>query len=215
MDMSWAVDVFCLFMVFAGAYMGFKRGLLLGLYNLIAGFIITIIAVHNYIGMTELIRKKVPAMPALYGDFLSFSILLVSGILIAFLLSGVLSFFISSEEMGRAEKAFGAILGFLSGILITSLWMMALYLSPWRDVESAVSTGSFSRRLVFLPGYIYSIAVDYVIRPIDKRFPANMAVYNPTKEDDGKGAGNKVEKEDKDESMDALNETKETTDAAE
>ncbi len=183
MDMSWAMDIICVFLIFAGIYLGFKRGMLLGIYNLIAVLIITIIVVHNYIYLTDFVREKLPSVPPLYGDFLSFSAFLIALVLIAWIFKGILSFFLSSDEMGRPEKVFGAILGLFSGTLLTALWMMALYLSPWQNVESSISNGAVSKRLVFLPGFIYSVAVDYIIRPIDKKFPANMTVYSPTKQD--------------------------------
>jgi len=182
MDFSWAMDILCGFLLFAGIYLGFKRGMLVGLYNLIAILIVTIVIVHNYINLTEFLRKKVPAIPPLYGDFLSFSVLLTVSLILVWIFRGVLSFFVSTEEMGKPEKAFGAVLGFFSGVVVTSLWILALYLSPWQNVESSISEGSITRRLVFVPSYIYNIAVDYIIRPIDKDFPANTAVYNPERQ---------------------------------
>jgi len=183
MDFSWAMDILCGFLLFAGIYLGFKRGMLIGLYNLIAILIVTIFVVHNYINFTEFMRKKIPAVPPLYGDFLSFFVLLVVSLIIVWLFRGVLLFFVSTEEMGKPEKAFGAVLGFFSGLVVTSLWMLALYLSPWQNMESSISEGSLTRRLVFVPSYIYNIAVDYIIRPIDEDFSANTAVYNSGRQD--------------------------------
>ncbi len=175
---SVVVDALILLVIVISILSAVKRGLLVGIYNVIAVLFILLFSLHFYPRVTDIVKVKMPVLPTGFGDFIAFGLLFTGLMIVIRLFRELLLFFLAGSQVSLFEKLFGIVLGSIAGILSASLFTFWIYLSPWKALEGSIEKTRLAKHIYSLPAYVYTLSADYVIRPyLNRGFVPNKLVY--------------------------------------
>lgn len=184
--MSIALDIFSLLVLLVSIRNGWKKGVWIAIFNMIAMLFVVFTIIQKYPQLTDYIKGHYPAIPLDFGDYLSVAFLFTVSMVIVYLIRIVFSFFFLLDEPSTIERITGAILSPVPGIMTAALIVFWAYLSPWKTVSEEVEKGFLTRFLLPVSSFVYSAEIDFVTKPLSINLLPNPQVYQPIRPEKGK-----------------------------
>jgi uncharacterized membrane protein required for colicin V production len=155
---NWA-DIFVVILLLRIGYIALKSGLTIELFKLLGITLATYLSLHYYIAWAGFMQglgamKKIPLE---FLSFVSFLALAVLGYLIFVVLRSLFYRFIKMETVPNLNKWGGFVLGIARAILLASLIMFILVISPISYFKNSVNGAYLGKRILKVSPITYSL----------------------------------------------------------
>jgi len=176
------VDIFVVILLLRIGYIALKSGLTIELFKLLGIILATYLSLHYYISWAGFMQglgamKKIPLE---FLSFVSFLTLAVLGYLVFVVLRSLFYRFIKMEAVPNLNKWGGFILGIARGILLVSLIMFILAISPIGYFKNSVNGSYLGKRIIKFSPTTYSLIWNNLASKFMAKEKFNEAVLEVT-----------------------------------
>jgi uncharacterized membrane protein required for colicin V production len=124
------IDFLFLFLALRIIYIAVLRGLFEEVFKTLGVFVSSLAAFHYYPLISKNIEGKYTFLNQKFFYFLPFLLIFVGGLLIFYLLRKIITIFLPKREISLKEKGVSLFVGCLRIVLLVSVIIFLLYLSP-------------------------------------------------------------------------------------
>ena len=178
------VDIFVVILLLRIGYIALKSGITIELFKLLGTVLATYLSLHYYISWADFIQRLsvIKNIPQELLGFFSFVILVMLGYSIFVLLRSVFYRFIKMEAVPNLNKWGGFILGIARAILLLSLIMFILVISPIGYLKNSVNGSYLGKRILKISPTTYSLIWNNLASKFMAKEKFNEAVLEVTTE---------------------------------
>lgn len=141
------IDLLIVILLIRSSYVGFTKGFGWELFRFV-GYIATVLsAIYYYEFVSQLISDYFPVISS-FSNLVSFSGIYLAILFIFKFINLLLEKVIKIETFSTIERIGGLLLGFLRGVILTSLLLISLVFTPVPYFEKSVKERSYSGQVV-------------------------------------------------------------------
>jgi uncharacterized membrane protein required for colicin V production len=173
------VDIFVIILLLRTSYIAVKNGLPAELFKTLGLISATYFSLHYYTFFSGLVdeRPLLKSVPAELLNFISFVILALCGYFVFVILRKIFCRFIKVEAVPNLNKWGGFILGIFRVILLISLLIFMLAMSPVGYLTDSVKHSFSGKRIVQVAPAIYSSLWDKIASKFMTSEKFNKSVF--------------------------------------
>ena len=171
------VDILVICVVLLISYRGSLTKLFSEVLKILGTIVSFCLALHYFSKLSDFLIKYFPDIEVVVSDMISFMLLALLSYWAVALVREVFTRFIKVEAIGTLDKWGGLVLGFIRGVLVTSLVLIVLYLPSVSYLKGSVKKSYLGSQLVMTDIQIYGFLMNGLVSKLAPGEVVNRAIY--------------------------------------